>query len=253
MKISFVRVIVGLVLVVSGCERPGSATKDSAANLATDNATAKQIITQMAGAYGACKSYCDTGMVKTIFFTDDDTSIDKKPFTTAFVRPDRLRFEYSFTHPIPGSQPKRHIVWAKGKDVRVWWDLEPGIQKKASLNVALGGATGASSGSAHTIPKLLMPEEIEGAGVAELHQLRRMADTLLEDVACYRIEGKHKASDGEPMTLWISKQTFLIHRIDSSYKFDDFRTEETTTYEPQVDVAIDESKLAFNAPEKSRE
>jgi hypothetical protein len=65
---------------------------------------------------------------------------------------------------------------------------------------------------------------------------------------CYRIQGKRMASSTSLIMLWISKKTFLIHRIDSSQKFSNFRTETTKIYKPQINIAIDESKLAFNAP-----
>lgn len=113
--------------------------------------------------------------------------------------------------------------------------------------MAIAAATGVSGGPALTIPVLLMPKVIEACSVTDLQQPNRIADTVLDDVECYRIQGKQKASD---ITLWISKKTYLIHRIDESDQFTDFRTETTTTYKPRVDVVLDESKLTFNAPEK---
>jgi outer membrane lipoprotein-sorting protein len=250
MNLFFGHVIVGLVFVVSSFGIAVFSAEDSAPDLTTDSTTAKHIITQVADVYKTCKSYFDSGVVKTIFFMKDGKHVDEKPFTTAFVRPDRFRFECSSKFPIPGAKPMRYIVWAKGKDVRSWWDVQPGIKKEVSLEMALAAATGVSGGSAHTIPVLLMPKEIGGWSVTELHQLNRIADSLLDNVECYRIQGKRKVSDSELITLWISKKTFLIHRIDSTHKFPEFRTETTTTYKPKVDVVIDESKLTFNAPEK---
>lgn len=57
--------------------------------------TPKQILARMAKAYSECKSYSDTGLVKTVYISDNGRKrIVEKPFTTAFIRPDRFRFEY---------------------------------------------------------------------------------------------------------------------------------------------------------------
>ncbi|MGH7731561.1 MAG: hypothetical protein ACRENJ_09980 [Candidatus Eiseniibacteriota bacterium] len=46
----------------------------------------------MAKAYGECTSYYDSGVVRLVFVTADGNFTEEKPFTTAFVRPDRFRF-----------------------------------------------------------------------------------------------------------------------------------------------------------------
>jgi len=250
MRLALNRTTVATLLVVFGLGIAISSAEEKVAKPAADDATPAKIIARMAEAYKNCKSYSASGVVKTVFFQQNGQRVDEKPFTTVFVRPDRFRFEYSSKFPVPGAEPVRHIVWAKGKDVRTWWDIQPGVKKEDSLNMALAGATGVSSGSAHTVPKLLMPTEIEGWSVTELRNAKRLPDATVDKVTCYRIQGNHKDADGDPVTLWISKKTFLIHRIDETDKFPDFRTEETTTYKPSVGIEIDESKLRFNPPEE---
>ena len=56
--------------------------------------SAKQIVERMAKAYTDCKSYRDSGIVKTLFVEKSGNRTVEKPFTTAFVRHDRFRFEY---------------------------------------------------------------------------------------------------------------------------------------------------------------
>lgn len=238
-----------------------SSAEEATPPLTTGTTTAEQIITQTADVYRIAKSYSDSGVATTVLIDKSGKSVDKKPFTTAFVRPDRFRFEYSekFSIPvefsewisIPQAKPMHYIVWSKGEDVRTKWDIKPGIEKEFSLSMALAAATGVSGGTAHTIPVLLMPKEIGGWCVTQLHQLNRITDAPFEGVECYRIQGRRKASDSELTTLWISKETFLIHRIDSSHTFRKFRTETTTTYKPKVNAAIDESALTFDAPKES--
>lgn len=207
--------------------------------------TARQILDRMAKTYAECKSYRDSGLVKTIFFQADGKRTVEKPFTTAFVRPDRFRFEYN--HEKDNNRTYRYIVWRKGKEVQTWWDVTPGIQKPESLSLALSGATGVSSGSAHTVPVLLLPDEVGGGRITDMTQTRRIEDAKFEKVECFRIESEN----GKRNTmLWIDKKTFLLRRIDERKGFDNFRTERMTTYGPVIDKEIPEELLEFNPPEQ---
>ena len=246
------RAVAGLVFVASSFGIAVSSADDATPEVETDGITAEHILTRVADVYKACKSYSDAGESKTVIFEGDlRRHVDRKPFTTAFVRPDRFRFEFSLPLPVPGAQPMPYIVWANDRDVRTWFDAGTRIEEEVSLGMALGGALGVSGGCSHTIPVLLMPEEIEGGNVAELQQPNRIADSVLDEVACYCIQGRREENGLGSITLWISKRTCLIHRIDRTNKFPTFRTETTTTYKPKVDAVIDESRLVFNAPEKA--
>lgn len=112
------RVIVSLTFIITSFGITVSSAEDVAPELTTDAITAKQIITNVANVYKTCKSYSDSGVVKTVFFKKEDKREDEKPFITVFARPDRFRFEYSSKFPMPGTKSMRHIVWANGKDVR---------------------------------------------------------------------------------------------------------------------------------------
>src|SRR5713226_836535 len=76
---------------------------------------AEHELDRMAKAYSGCKSYYDSGVVKTVFVHADRNRTVEKPFTTAFVRPDRFRFEFK-SNEVDG-QERRYIVWRKGKEV----------------------------------------------------------------------------------------------------------------------------------------
>ena len=131
-----------------------------------------------------------------------------------------------------------------------------------------------SGGSAHTVPALLMPDSISGRRLTDLTQLLRLEDAKLDGVDCFRIQGSmHIEIDSAelerrrqltlrmtgrdlpnsisgPETLWIDKSTFSLRRLDKQTQFDDFRTESTTIYQPLIDLAIADSQLKFNPPEK---
>ena len=208
--------------------------------------TARDLLDRMAKAYAGCKSYRDSGVVQTVFVKADGSLAVEKPFRTAFVRPDRFRFEFSQKG--PDGKVSRYIIWRKGQDIQTWWDLEPGVKKPESLNLALAGATGVSGTSAHTVPRLLLPKAVEGRSLLELTDVRRVGDARLGKAECYRVAGKFAAN---PMTLWIDKKTFLVRKIEQQMKFPDFRAEQTTTYEPVAGAEVPEAALDFHPPRRS--
>jgi outer membrane lipoprotein-sorting protein len=236
------RVHLALLLSLASVPTGVASRQASDHQVAEQPLTAEQILERMAKVYADCKSYRDTGSVKTVFIRTDRTWDGVRPFTTAFVRPDRFRYEFKDQQ--SHGRPDRFLIWKNGEDVRSWWDVDPGIQT-ASLDMAIAGATGVSGGSAHTIPRMLLPKELEGWVLTELEQQQRKEDADLDGVNCYRIEGKAR---GDPTTLWIDKKTVLLLRIEQSHQFKDFRTEETTTYTPLVNVDIPEELLVFDPP-----
>jgi len=201
----------------------------------------KQILDRMAKAYAECKSYRDSGVVKTVFVEKTGNRTVEKPFTTAFVRSDRFRFEYKEKR---GNQQSRYIIWSNGKEVLTWWDVKPGIEKPKSLWLASAGAAGVSSGSANRIPALLLPGEVWGSPTV-ITDAKRAEDGKLDKVECFRVEGIY---GNTPITLWIDKQSYLLRRIDQQMKFANFRTEETTTYDPTINEKITDKMLEFDPP-----
>jgi outer membrane lipoprotein-sorting protein len=209
--------------------------------------SAQRILERIRDVYKRSHSYRDTGAVKTVFIKTSGNETVEKRFTTAFIRPDRFRFEYKERR--DEKRDSRYIVWCKGKDVQTWWDwdLEPLIEKDKSLRLALAGATGVSSGAAHNIPALLLPKKIGGRLLTDLTDVKRIGDMKLGKTECFRVEGE---AGGSPTTLWIDRKSFVVRRIDEQQEFDSFRTERTTTYEPVIDGEIADGLLEFGAPEQ---
>ena len=208
---------------------------------------AQDVLDRMAAVYAGCKSYIDSGVVKTVFVLPDGNQTEVKPFTTAFVRPDQFRFEFTLKG---GGPERRFVVWRRGKEVQTWWDLDLGVEKRKSLQKSLGsalaGVAGLSDGSAHTIPALLLPKEVEGRRLTDLKEAKRIEDDKIDKVECFRIQGKYADT---PMTLWIDQKTFLVRRIVTLTQVN-FRLEVTTNYTPAIDVKIEEKKLEFGHPKE---
>jgi outer membrane lipoprotein-sorting protein len=224
-----------LIATVTGCWGDADEPKP-------DAMTPQEIFDRMAKVYAGCKSYRDTGVVKTVFVEALGNRTVKKPFKTAFVRPEHFRFEYTEDQ---GGRETRYIVWRKGKTVQTWWTLKPGVEKPDSLELALAGATGVSGGSAATVAALLLPNEVSWGSLTGLRAAKRLEDAKLDKADCFRVAGKFGKS---PRTLWIEKKTFLLLRIDSKNKLTNCSTEETTTYAPVIDEEILDKALEFDPP-----
>lgn len=231
MQIARLSVVVGLVSLL-GIQRSAPRELD-----------ARQILERTARVYAECKTYRDSGVAKTLFIQERGNRTVAKPFTTAFVRPGRFRYEFLARR---GEEEfDRYLIWRKGQDVRTWWDVRPGVEEKSTLESALAAARGVSSASSYTIPDLLLDLTTGFPRVTDLSNAERKADEDLDGSRCFTIHG---GTLDEPMTLWIDQKTFLLRRIDEQNTFSGFRTEETTTYEPVLDGEIPESLLVFDPP-----
>ena len=248
--------IVGAVLGMASfgvCSAENSTVTPKADNTApkTENLTAQTLIAKMTEIYKNCTSYLDSGVVNTSFFMKKGDYVDKVPFTTAFKRsPRQFRFWFSSQAPQKNAEIKHHIILVKNKEVIVWQNAETGIEKESSLSDAIADAVAVSGGAAQTIPVLIGAHSFGGKSIADLNSPKRIEDAFQDGVMCYRIQEQRTLADAGPVTIWINKKTFLIHRIDSSQKFKDFRTETTKIYKPQINIPIDESKFALNAPKQ---
>ncbi len=220
--------------------------------LKPESLTAEQILARMADAYKFCKSYSDSGIVQTIYKKADGDKTVERPFTTAFIRPDHFRFEFKDRFEFKSGDiqvighERYYIVWCQGKDVQSWSDLHhPPQEKPESLGEGLSRATGVTGGSSHTIPCLLLPDDVHGRRLTSVTEAIRADDTRLGTHECFCIKGKLVNT---PITLWIDKGAFLIRRIEMQMTFENFSTDETTTYYPVINGEVTDKMLEFNPP-----
>lgn len=237
--------IIGSIALLSfaafGCRQDNGATDQD--NTGDDRVpSVSEIMSRTAETYSNCQSYRDTGMVTTVYKSQRGAETEVKRFSTAMVRPDQFRFEYTEE----GNPNSRYVIWRNGADVRTWWDVTQESERPASLGLALAGATGVSGSSAHTIPALLLPREVGGRMLTDLGNPKRGDDRVIDDHKCFTIEAQFA---DEPITIWIDQETFLVRRIDGTSTFDDFSTVESTTYDPVIDEDMLAKLLEYNAPE----
>ena len=205
--------------------------------------SAQEIIGRMSKAYSGCASYRDTGVVRIEYLGTVVEHTEERPFATAFERPDCFRFEFEETNPL--GQASRYVVWRLGDRVKTWWDIRPGVQEAPSLHMALAGATGVSGGSAHTIPALLLPQEISGRRLTGMSDIEQVADAEVGGASCFCIEGTYANMRA---TVCVGKRDFLVRRVSFERTFPNFRTRYTTTYEPVIDEPVAPELLEFRPP-----
>ena len=215
----------------------------SACAQGTADLTAEGILARTATTYAHCASYRDTGVVRIAYLESVGTRIEERPFKTAFVRPDRFRFEYTETGFLGAK--RRYIVCRIGTRVQTWWDVKPGVQEKESLGSALGAAAGVSGGSAHTIPALLLPGEVEGRRLTDMAGVKRLADARVGGADGLQVAGMYA---DVPMTVWVDKGTLLVRRVDFEDTLPTLRMQQTTTYEPVINEQVAPELLRFDPP-----
>ena len=190
-----------------------------------ENPRPQELLAHMAEVYAGCRSYRDAGTVKMVPGTNMPVPIEEQIFRTAFVRPDRFRFEFE-----NAVHRARNIVWRNGSEVRAWWAFSWYPESPESIGDAIAGATGISSGAAHTVPQLLMPDEVSGWKLTELTRVSLLPDAQLAGHACFRVQGDH---DGYAVTISLDQTTYLILRIEEELPAR-FGAVQCTSYEPAI-------------------
>ena len=81
--------------------------------------------------------------------------------------------------------------------------IKAGVQSQPSLGNGIAGATGVSGGSAHTIPALLLPDQIGGRKLTAMTHLERLPDEALDGTLCFKLQGRF---GDRPTTLWLDER-----------------------------------------------
>jgi hypothetical protein len=102
------------------------------------------------------------------------------------------------------------------------------------ISAAVAGATGVSSGSAHTLARLLLPE-VGGFSILDLEDLQLREDAVLDRTLCYCIAARHPEGDTEE--LWLERDTLLLRKLVSNMGW--FSSEELRR-DIRIDVPLED-------------
>jgi hypothetical protein len=234
-----------------------------------DKPTAREILDRMAETYANCKSYRDKGVTKPTSEPTPSDSARAARFSTAFVRPDRFRFEYvdegsEYSPPTrfecrnEGREYFPYILWQQRDEVKLW---------RGSTQIIESLPRAAISGSPsqffedHLILNLLLPKAMNEAwmdeygrksySICDMSDPRRIVDGDQGGVHCYRIRNGEESS----RTYWIDQKAYLLRRIDVERPSIPNDSEKkprvvmgSITYDPVINEDIPEADLQFNAP-----
>jgi VWFA-related protein len=165
---------------------------------------ASDIFQKVTDVYSGCRSYSDEVLISFKIAGFSSPFVFQQHFRTAYVSPDRFRFEVEQT----GRKP--WVVWKDGDLVGT--SGTTGVSyRPASLNAALSAVALATQGGSRVVPQLLMPRALRTSNL--LSVITNPVVTGEEKVdghAAYRIEG---TLWDEPITLWIDNAQYLILKV----------------------------------------
>jgi hypothetical protein len=162
--------------------------------------------------YASISSYEDTGSVTRYDGREAPYKID---FTNAYKSPSLFRFAFAAPHPYP---PLHDIVtnYVLGFDgSAAYFRMKPQDQPERleaarSVNLAIAKGTGISSGAAHTISRLLLPD-VTGLSILDLVDLQSTEDATIAGVRCLSVTAQHPR--GGEWKLWIEQDRLLIRKM----------------------------------------
>jgi hypothetical protein len=217
-----------------------------------NSADAGDVLARSRAMYASLRSYADTGVILEEY---GPSSKDKHTFTTYFNRNPRA-FYFDFKK----NAGDRYVIWGDPEAFHTWWKTTAVKEDYPNPN-NLGAFTMAGPqtyGSATKIPPLLYPK-------APLHgSFEHFDDPVLDSTEdfggrrCYRLLGSahdvygktgHEANVRQ-LTVWIDAESFLIRKVVEQRKAPPGQiSRTTTTFEPQANPALDDSRFKFVPPE----
>jgi hypothetical protein len=243
----------GALLMFAGCHGPRDGSRyPSARKLPAslpsgpvDLASAVQVLGRVEEVYAACESYRDTGVARVLTQGGGMSRQDSQPFATAFIRPDRFRFDFGGRGPRVGELWARPVIWFDGTAVRAFSPADGLPHAYPTVTAALLDAEGPSAGTSVLVPRLLAPGALPGLAVTQLlHPVVTGAEPI-GGVECVKVEGRQ---DDVLVTIWVDRQSFLIRQLSGSRPIDNGTTQTTITYQPELNPIIEAALFELHPP-----
>jgi hypothetical protein len=257
-------------LGLAACEQTVAAATKRAATTqqaGEQDAEAESMLRLVEKRYRTAKTYRDEGLVRIKFTSDRRPFEDERPFSTAFERGGRFRWEYRGSIDPGGKPTQQYVVWSRDqKTFNSWWDVTHEQKQHDSIGMALAGPTGVSGGSAVAINALL--RKIKCAKYTDLENPTVKGTETIQNVDCTIIEGRDRT--GGPVRLWLDS-SFAIRQIVTSHEIDQGKTpkhkgepeadsrrkklltETTITIKPTFDAPIDDQEFEFEPPSHGKQ
>ena len=186
-----------------------------------------EILDRVVAAYASCSSYRDIGERKLTMYSgaDENRAVTAEgQFATAYVRPNRFRFDYQGCGPDAASKRERLVMWTQRNRVKAWGRRGAEIQSFLDLEHALHQLSLGShitSFDSHVsfqlVPRPLLPT---GAKTYLTHRFGNSDLIGIEEsdgFSCYKLESHLY---GIPKwRLWIDTRTYLVRQFEKEVSF----------------------------------
>jgi len=161
--------------------------------------------------YRSLEAYSDTGLSRSLGRRHPRLC----KFETRYQSPGLFRFAFDSPHPSPR---RRHlfsecVVGHDGASPYIYskhYSGPAGVEISESLDLAVAGATGISSGTAHTIAALLFAE-VSGFTLLDLRRIRFRRNRIVLGVPCVCVSGLHPRAGR--WTAWFGAEDMLLRRL----------------------------------------
>lgn len=211
--------------------------------------SAESILQKAKDTYGAMKSYSDTGVI-----VEEYGATDRHTFSTYFNRSPR-HFLLDFRK----QGGDRYVIWADGDAFHTWWKTTGQQTDYPNPNnapaISMSGQT--TKNAALKAPTLLYSKADLGGVFGNFADVTLDGTEEIGGRRCYRVVGRasdvYKATQKEvnirKMTVWIDSESYLVRQIREETKGPAGSVlRNTTTYQPQANVSVDEAKFKFAPP-----
>jgi hypothetical protein len=199
--------------------------------------------------YAELRSYADTGTVINEYGV---SGTDRHTFTTVFRRTPR-----GFVLDFRKQAGDRFVIWGDPDAFHTWWKTT-GVQSDYP-NPNNTGALTSGANTAGTVSKIPTLIYAKAALVGDFTHLRDLTVDGSETIAGHRCDrligtardvyGTGREVNLHKMTIWIDGESLLIRKILEEWvPLPGQRSRVITTYDPQANPAIDDSRLRFSPP-----
>ena len=219
------------------------------------------LIARSRAAYAALRSYADSGavMVET-GVPGAPPAVERHTFSTRFRSPRHFYFEFrkgssSSSSAGAGSGGERLAIWCDGGDFQSWWSAT-GVHEIYSGGRGVSAFTSAvypTAGAATHIPPFLFPAAEMHGPLVDIKDVRVVATEDVNGRRTQKVSGVVQSHFGaaRPTTIWIDAGTLLVVKLveDTPIGSPAGHLERiTTTFEPQVNPVLDDSRFQFAVP-----
>jgi len=195
--------------------------------------TAPDILKKVTDVYSNCRTYSDEGTASfKLAGRSFGAGARQVPFRTAFVSPDRFRFEVDM-----GGKSEPWVVWKDGDLIRT----TASSFSNRTLDSALSSFGFPSYGGSLTIPQLLLPKSVRTTDLLSLISNPTVTgEEKIDGHAAYRIEG---TLWDQPITIWIDRAQYLILKVYRQTYIGNRGEEVTLQYRPKLNSDIRPGQL----------